>query len=255
MAHFPGVLNHTIHFHATVAAKPRLGVDLSVCGVHYYGYRYYDPETGRWPSRDPIEEEGGINLYGFVGNNGVNWWDRLGMCPGDCCEYKGNCTPCDEFRDNSKICDCITLEVAKENSHVWPIWKPIRYSYENIPDQSKVPLSNNWGYIAKPVWSDSDYCICVKKCMKDYKITIGLEDNFNSKELRNRGTKMGPNRLHIGNPGQKVQQYYLPYNDRGALRIKIYVGNEICKEKTIHYDDKVDEITPPAPNHGDNKFM
>jgi RHS repeat-associated protein len=46
--------------------------------VAYYGYRYYDPKTGRWPSRDPIEEEGGINLYGFVGNDGVNKWDLLG---------------------------------------------------------------------------------------------------------------------------------------------------------------------------------
>jgi len=48
-------------------------------GVAYYGYRYYDPNTGRWPSRDPIEEKGGVNLYGFVGNNGVNAWDLLGM--------------------------------------------------------------------------------------------------------------------------------------------------------------------------------
>jgi RHS repeat-associated protein len=47
--------------------------------VMYYGYRFYDPETGRWPSRDPIEEEGGINLYGFVGNDGVNKWDILGQ--------------------------------------------------------------------------------------------------------------------------------------------------------------------------------
>jgi RHS repeat-associated protein len=47
--------------------------------VMYYGYRFYDPETGRWPSRDPIEEEGGINLYGFVNNDGVNNWDYLGM--------------------------------------------------------------------------------------------------------------------------------------------------------------------------------
>jgi RHS repeat-associated protein len=44
-----------------------------------YGYRYYDPVTGRWPSRDPIGERGGINLYGFVGNDGVNVWDRLGL--------------------------------------------------------------------------------------------------------------------------------------------------------------------------------
>lgn len=48
-------------------------------GVTDYGYRYYDPNTGRWPSRDPIGEMGGINLYGFVNNDGVNGWDYLGL--------------------------------------------------------------------------------------------------------------------------------------------------------------------------------
>lgn len=48
-------------------------------GVIYYGYRYYDPLTGRWPSRDPIKESGGMNLYGFAGNNGTNTWDKLGL--------------------------------------------------------------------------------------------------------------------------------------------------------------------------------
>jgi RHS repeat-associated protein len=47
--------------------------------VFYYGFRYYDPETGRWPSRDPIEEEGGINLYSFVGNDPLNFYDYLGF--------------------------------------------------------------------------------------------------------------------------------------------------------------------------------
>jgi hypothetical protein len=32
-----------------------------------------------WPSRDPIGERGGRNLYGFVGNNGLNRWDKLGL--------------------------------------------------------------------------------------------------------------------------------------------------------------------------------
>jgi RHS repeat-associated protein len=52
-------------------------------GLLYYGYRYYDPQTGRWPSRDPIEEEGGLNLYGLVGNDGVNGVDYLGFCEND----------------------------------------------------------------------------------------------------------------------------------------------------------------------------
>jgi len=44
-----------------------------------YSYRYYDPATGRWPSRDPIEERGGVNLYGFVNNNLIHCIDYLGF--------------------------------------------------------------------------------------------------------------------------------------------------------------------------------
>ena len=36
-----------------------------------------------WPSRDPIGERGGLNLYAFVGTNGVNWIDILGLRPFD----------------------------------------------------------------------------------------------------------------------------------------------------------------------------
>jgi len=50
-------------------------------GLLYYGHRYYDSVTGRWPSRDTIGEEGGINLYGFEGNDGVDWIDPTGLAP------------------------------------------------------------------------------------------------------------------------------------------------------------------------------
>jgi hypothetical protein len=44
----------------------------------------YDPAgalllVSNWPSRDPIEELGGLNLYGMVGNNPINRWDYLGL--------------------------------------------------------------------------------------------------------------------------------------------------------------------------------
>ena len=32
-------------------------------GLVYYNYRHYNPEIGRWSSRDPLEEEGGANIY------------------------------------------------------------------------------------------------------------------------------------------------------------------------------------------------
>ena len=47
--------------------------------LHFYGYRYYDPVTGRWPSRDPIGERGGINVYEFVKNNPTNLTDSVGL--------------------------------------------------------------------------------------------------------------------------------------------------------------------------------
>jgi len=47
--------------------------------VYYYGYRYYSNELGRWLSRDPKKESGGLNLYVFVRNAGINDWDVLGL--------------------------------------------------------------------------------------------------------------------------------------------------------------------------------
>jgi RHS repeat-associated protein len=48
-------------------------------GYYNYGYRYYLPELGKWPSRDPIGERGGENLYGFVGNDAISYVDILGL--------------------------------------------------------------------------------------------------------------------------------------------------------------------------------
>lgn len=50
-----------------------------VGGLYYYGYRFYDPATGRWLSRDPIGERGGINNYSMVENDPVANIDFLGL--------------------------------------------------------------------------------------------------------------------------------------------------------------------------------
>jgi RHS repeat-associated protein len=72
-------------------------------GVTYYGYRYYDPATGRWPSRDPIEEEGGLNLYSFVEN-----------CPNDNFDPVGLSSPkAQKAEEGSYECACDRKEINK----------------------------------------------------------------------------------------------------------------------------------------------
>ena len=50
-------------------------------GMYYYGYRFYDPNLQRWLNRDPLGEEGGINLYQFVFNEPTSLFDTDGREP------------------------------------------------------------------------------------------------------------------------------------------------------------------------------
>ena len=51
-------------------------------GLAVYQLRPYNPPLGRWITRDPIEEQDGLNLYVVVGNDLVNRWDVLGLVEG-----------------------------------------------------------------------------------------------------------------------------------------------------------------------------
>jgi RHS repeat-associated protein len=42
-------------------------------------FRYYDPGAARFLNRDPIAYLGGVNLYGYVHNDGVNSGDVIGL--------------------------------------------------------------------------------------------------------------------------------------------------------------------------------
>jgi len=53
--------------------------NLQGAGLYLTNYRAYDPNTGRWLSRDPIGEDGGINLYGYVNENPVSFIDPKGL--------------------------------------------------------------------------------------------------------------------------------------------------------------------------------
>ncbi len=48
-------------------------------GLYLTLNRIYDSNTGRWLSRDPIEEAGGINPYRYCGNNPICCIDPSGL--------------------------------------------------------------------------------------------------------------------------------------------------------------------------------
>lgn len=48
-------------------------------GLMYFGYRYYDPEVGRWISPDPLGAIDGPNLYAYARNNPMKYVDYFGL--------------------------------------------------------------------------------------------------------------------------------------------------------------------------------
>ena len=95
-------------------------------GLYYYGYRYYSPDMGRWLSRDPIEERGGLNLYAFVNNDPVNHYDKLGN---KCCVFTYPFIPLYSWGHEVLKCDN-GVYISKYPS-TWPISSPIWEREEN----------------------------------------------------------------------------------------------------------------------------
>ena len=52
----------------------------SVSGLEFALFRAYDPTHARWLNRDPIGEDGGLNLYAYVRANTISETDPLGLC-------------------------------------------------------------------------------------------------------------------------------------------------------------------------------
>lgn len=57
------------------------GKEQDATGLFYYGWRYYQPETGRWLSADPGGLIDGVNLFRFCRGNPVNGFDTDGRKP------------------------------------------------------------------------------------------------------------------------------------------------------------------------------
>ena len=72
-------------------------------GLVRFGYRDYDPDTGRWTAKDPIGFAGGdTDLFGYVQNNPVNMIDTLGLF-GDGYNAGGNSAGHSDFTGSNRF--------------------------------------------------------------------------------------------------------------------------------------------------------
>ncbi|WP_311767373.1 RHS repeat-associated core domain-containing protein, partial [Burkholderia contaminans] len=82
-------------------------------GLHYNRHRYYDPDSGRFVSKDPIGLAGGLNVWQYA-SNPTGWIDPLGLqrkqkcpCPGylpnEAIVCRGGSCTAEKFRQGSGV--------------------------------------------------------------------------------------------------------------------------------------------------------
>jgi RHS repeat-associated protein len=104
-------------------------------GLYYYGHRYYQSESGRWVSRDPIAELGGANLYAGMLNDPINAADPVGLsAQGVTCKGKPSC------KEDCKWTGPVHPDrISGDRSDWW--WHQIG---KWIPRYSSPPLQAHW---------------------------------------------------------------------------------------------------------------
>ena len=120
-------------------------------GLYYYGYRFYHPVLMRWLNRDPMEEDGGENLYAMCGNNCILKYDAIGLLSFN---FMWRCPTQQELDRIKKISNEIAVysdnflrqisyfrasyfPQARSSNNVWFVPKEI----DRTADLSKLPYS------------------------------------------------------------------------------------------------------------------
>ena len=150
----------------------------AVTGFSEYQMRKCRPEIGRWMSRDPLAENAAWNIYSFVNNSSVTFFDFLGdmmsrrTCP-CCCVDKW--TLVDKGREFDKLAYIrVFRQLAKDNfdavlsmtygdgieeSECTITWidGPAEYEYDSLSGWISPDKTETYSYTASPsTWRKND---------------------------------------------------------------------------------------------------
>ena len=168
-------------------------------GLTDFGFRFYSTSFGRFINQDPLEEEGGINLYGFVGGNPTNDVDEDGLKPGD--RFK---TPDLAGIDAVQFINPLSIKLNREfvgriyrnKNGTYSYIKAIKGDLDSSPEPGPIPKGTSYvaGYHTHGAYEpkyDSEYFSNADKL---------ISENDNKPEYL--GTPAGRVKKYIPKPGK-----------------------------------------------------
>ncbi|MBI4864735.1 MAG: RHS repeat-associated core domain-containing protein [Candidatus Riflebacteria bacterium] len=112
-------------------------------GLLFLRNRWYHPEMGRLLSRDPIGFAGGINVYGYVGNNPIRYRDPRGLEVWSEDFWPGGpgrpATEAEKDRAFYQAAAVVVAFVTRPSASEWALWVRNPFAYEwgslTMPDR------------------------------------------------------------------------------------------------------------------------
>ena len=123
-------------------------------GFVTYKFRPYNPSFGGWLSRDPIEEQGGANVYGFVRNDPVGKADLHGLFA----------VP--SGMTSEELCGCFEFKVTYDKNNYW-LWQT---DFDDEPITGNLISADVDRVTVDGSWKQSDEltknCFCLNQALK-----------------------------------------------------------------------------------------
>ncbi len=211
----------------------------SETGLQYSRARYFDSQTGRFLSEDPIGFDAGIDFYAYVANNPVNSADPLGMfvTSGDKKPWDYREIIADLLRGSSKCADwfrkgkCSAVDIISNVPIVFETLKNQSIGAETGHDPTSSIMVNTNG----PFYSESPFAVGHEGPMHDpvyYSGTFGARMVILMHELADK----------IGLPNQEFpDDGFGPGSEQNMLKI-IQLCRDAIRDIAKKWNETYSEI-------------